>query len=133
MLPRLLLASVILLCITACDSKSAFSGEDGIAASAPQPAPANSRIVHADLKSFQCGADACYLKFSTPSNSDMHAICADTDFCTAWSMVNTSEEFGTVNLDKQDTQRVKLTMSSELFEPAGENMDFVRKIEFLQE
>ena len=63
----------------------------------------------------------------------MHAICADTDFCTAWSMVNTSEEFGTVNLDKQDTQRVKLTMSSELFEPAGENMDFVRKIEFLQE
>lgn len=132
LLQRSLLAFIMLLGLAACDSKSAFSDDDGIASTAPQQ-PASTRLVNASLKSFQCGEDACYLTFTTVNNSEINAICADGSFCTAWSMVNTGETFGKVNLSEQDGQRVKLTVSSELFEPAGENMDYVRKIEFLQE
>lgn len=103
---------------------------------APQQAsalPANTRVINASLKSFSCGADACYLTFNTVNNSEISAICADEHFCPAWSMVNTGEEYGTVNLAQENNQRVKLSISSELFEPAGGNMDYVRKIEFLNE
>lgn len=95
--------------------------------------PVSSRVINASLKSFSCGADACYLTFNTVNNSEITAICADNSFCPAWSMVNTGEEYGMINLAQENGPRVKLSITSEPFEPAGENMDYVRKIEFLNE
>lgn len=155
MFNKSMLGLLVLLSLSACDKKpqqtsapsessaatSGASTSDASTSTAPaapaQPATqalaANARTINAQLKSFSCGADACYLSFSTANSNEASAICADSNYCDAWSLVNTGEEYGSVNLAQENNPRVKLTISSDMFEPAGENMDHVRRIEFLQE
>jgi hypothetical protein len=104
------------------------------AAQQASAAPANSRVINASLKSFSCGADACYLTYGTDDGKEARAICDNDQFCSAWSLVDRGEDgLDKIKLIQGHGVRFKLTLISALFEPAGENMDFVHKIEFLQE